>query len=205
MHGHRLKYRSWQLKRCRQVATASCAHADTRPQLTRVQQAGEPVLAHAAMSVLLQLLQDNASAVFTSLVVVLAGAYLLLTLRRIQAEGSCPFARSKASVAAPPPPTAAGSAPATQKRHRNAMVRLTLAELADFDGKDASKPLYVAVRGKIYDVSPGRSFYGPGAVLALAPGGWLRAGCACCVLCVCCGACRLRQHTCRGVGWGSSR
>lgn len=41
-------------------------------------------------------------------------------------------------------------------------VRLTLQQLAAFDGSDTSKPLYIAVRGKIYDVTAGRSFYGPG-------------------------------------------
>lgn len=41
-------------------------------------------------------------------------------------------------------------------------ARLTLQQLAAYDGSDASKPLYIAVRGKIYDVSAGRSFYGPG-------------------------------------------
>jgi hypothetical protein len=44
-------------------------------------------------------------------------------------------------------------------------VRLTLQQLAAFDGSDASKPLYIAVRGKIYDVTAGRSFYGPGVLL----------------------------------------
>jgi hypothetical protein len=49
-------------------------------------------------------------------------------------------------------------------------VRLTLQELAAFDGTDASKPLYIAVRGKIYDVSAGRSFYGPGVWAAVQEG-----------------------------------
>lgn len=44
-------------------------------------------------------------------------------------------------------------------------VRLTPQQLAGFDGSDPSKPLYIAVRGKIYDVSAGRSFYGPGAAV----------------------------------------
>jgi predicted heme/steroid binding protein len=42
------------------------------------------------------------------------------------------------------------------------LLRLTKAELAQHDGSDASLPLYIAVRGRIYDVSAGRSFYGPG-------------------------------------------
>lgn len=42
-------------------------------------------------------------------------------------------------------------------------VALTLVQLSQYDGRDAAKPLYLAVRGRIYDVSAGRSFYGPGA------------------------------------------
>jgi len=38
----------------------------------------------------------------------------------------------------------------------------TLAELATFDGKDPERPLLIAVRGQVYDVTPGRAFYGPG-------------------------------------------
>ncbi|QDZ21894.1 cytochrome b5-like steroid-binding protein [Chloropicon primus] len=39
---------------------------------------------------------------------------------------------------------------------------LTKEELKGYTGKDESKPLLVAIRGKIYDVSPGAEFYGPG-------------------------------------------
>lgn len=49
-------------------------------------------------------------------------------------------------------------------------VRLTPQQLAGFDGSDPSKPLYIAVRGKIYDVSAGRSFYGPGGPYAVFAG-----------------------------------
>ncbi len=37
----------------------------------------------------------------------------------------------------------------------------TLAELRTFDGKDPEKPLLLAVRGKVFDVTRGRDFYGP--------------------------------------------
>eukprot|EP00963_Diacronema_lutheri_P000117 scaffold5_cov331-Pavlova_lutheri.AAC.60 len=39
---------------------------------------------------------------------------------------------------------------------------ITLDELRVFDGRDPKKPLYVAVRGKVYDVTRGMAFYGPG-------------------------------------------
>lgn len=39
---------------------------------------------------------------------------------------------------------------------------MTLEELAAFNGKDESTPLYLAVNGTIYDVSAGRRMYGPG-------------------------------------------
>lgn len=44
-------------------------------------------------------------------------------------------------------------------------LKLTPQELAAFDGSDPGKPLYIAVRGAVYDVSAGREFYGPGKLL----------------------------------------
>ncbi|KAK3320524.1 hypothetical protein B0T19DRAFT_373834 [Cercophora scortea] len=41
-------------------------------------------------------------------------------------------------------------------------VYLTLAELAQFDGTDETKPIYLAINGTIYDVSANRRTYGPG-------------------------------------------
>ncbi|KAH7055859.1 cytochrome b5-like heme/steroid binding domain-containing protein [Macrophomina phaseolina] len=41
-------------------------------------------------------------------------------------------------------------------------VLLTDEQLAAYDGSDPSKPIYLALNGTIYDVSPGRHFYGPG-------------------------------------------
>jgi predicted heme/steroid binding protein len=39
---------------------------------------------------------------------------------------------------------------------------MTLDELAEFDGKNESKPLYLAINGTIFDVSSNRRMYGPG-------------------------------------------
>lgn len=39
----------------------------------------------------------------------------------------------------------------------------TLAELKRHDGSDPARPLLIGIRGEVYDVTRGRSFYGPGA------------------------------------------
>ncbi|KAL2525415.1 putative steroid-binding protein 3 [Abeliophyllum distichum] len=41
-------------------------------------------------------------------------------------------------------------------------MELTLQQLKQYDGSDPSKPIYVAVKGRIFDVTTGKSFYGPG-------------------------------------------
>ena len=38
---------------------------------------------------------------------------------------------------------------------------LSLRELSEYDGRDDTKPILLAVRGVIFDVSQGRDFYGP--------------------------------------------
>ena len=38
----------------------------------------------------------------------------------------------------------------------------SLSELSEYDGSDSTKPLLVAIRGQVYDVTRGRDFYGPG-------------------------------------------
>lgn len=44
---------------------------------------------------------------------------------------------------------------------KDAMI-LSPDELAKYDGSDPSLPLLICVKGIIFDVSPGRDFYGPG-------------------------------------------
>lgn len=45
---------------------------------------------------------------------------------------------------------------------RNNFVKLTLDELAKYDGQDKALPLYLAINGSVYDVSVSRTIYGPG-------------------------------------------
>lgn len=45
---------------------------------------------------------------------------------------------------------------------QNGPFYMTERELLAYDGRDPSKPLYLAINGTIYDVSNGRRMYGPG-------------------------------------------
>ncbi|KAJ4821997.1 hypothetical protein Tsubulata_007550 [Turnera subulata] len=47
---------------------------------------------------------------------------------------------------------------------------MTEEELRAYNGSDPSKPLLMAIKGQIYDVSPSRMFYGPGGPYALFAG-----------------------------------
>ena len=49
-------------------------------------------------------------------------------------------------------------------------TELTAAQLRAYDGTNPSKTIYVFVRGKVYDVTSGRSFYGPGGAYAIFAG-----------------------------------
>lgn len=47
---------------------------------------------------------------------------------------------------------------------------ITEDELKQYDGSDTKKPLLMAIKGQIYDVSQSRMFYGPGGPYALFAG-----------------------------------
>jgi len=40
-------------------------------------------------------------------------------------------------------------------------LRLTAAQLKEFDGSNPEKPIYVAIKGQVYDVSASRDMYTP--------------------------------------------
>ena len=44
---------------------------------------------------------------------------------------------------------------------------ITLSELGKYDGRDYTRPLYIAVKGSVFDVSTARDFYGPGMSLSV--------------------------------------
>ncbi|XP_010268521.1 PREDICTED: probable steroid-binding protein 3 [Nelumbo nucifera] len=41
-------------------------------------------------------------------------------------------------------------------------MEFTEQQLKQFNGSDSSKPIYVAIKGRVFDVSTGKNFYGPG-------------------------------------------
>ena len=49
-------------------------------------------------------------------------------------------------------------------------MELTVAELRAYDGSEDGKPIYVAVKGIVYDVTSGKSFYGLGGAYSLFAG-----------------------------------
>lgn len=52
--------------------------------------------------------------------------------------------------------------PSDPHRHVEQVGDIPLIELSKHDGRDPLRPLLLAVRGRVFDVTPGRSFYGPG-------------------------------------------
>ncbi|GMN40275.1 hypothetical protein TIFTF001_009517 [Ficus carica] len=49
-------------------------------------------------------------------------------------------------------------------------MEMTPQELLQYNGTDPSKPIYVAVKGRVFDVTAGKSFYGPGGPYAMFAG-----------------------------------
>ncbi|KAG6466086.1 hypothetical protein ZIOFF_076114 [Zingiber officinale] len=75
-----------------------------------------------------------------------------------------------AGFLAPPPP------PPSRKREEETLLppvqlgEITEEELRDYDGSDPKKPLLMAIKSQIYDVTQSRIFYGPGGPYALFAG-----------------------------------
>jgi membrane-associated progesterone receptor component len=49
-------------------------------------------------------------------------------------------------------------------------MEITTQQLIQYNGTDPSKPIYVAVKGRVFDVTTGKSFYGPGGAYAMFAG-----------------------------------
>ncbi|KAK9210817.1 hypothetical protein WN943_000190 [Citrus x changshan-huyou] len=63
---------------------------------------------------------------------------------------------------------------ATNQTRRSSFVHssmeFTPAQLIQYNGTDPSKPIYVAIKGRVFDVTTGKSFYGPGGAYAMFAG-----------------------------------
>ncbi|GLT56891.1 hypothetical protein SLA2020_299040 [Shorea laevis] len=49
-------------------------------------------------------------------------------------------------------------------------MEFTAQQLSQYNGSDASNPIYVAIKGRVFDVTAGKSFYGPGGPYAMFAG-----------------------------------
>ncbi|GAB2211784.1 hypothetical protein Droror1_Dr00025119 [Drosera rotundifolia] len=49
-------------------------------------------------------------------------------------------------------------------------MELTPSQLAAYNGTTRSRPIYVAIKGRIFDVTTGSNFYGPGGPYAMFAG-----------------------------------
>ena len=74
------------------------------------------------------------------------------------AEAGSPSATAGAQKSDSPPPKKPGAS-ATRK---NTVRLFTKEELSQYDGSDDSKPIYLAIVGKVFDVSKGKKYYGKG-------------------------------------------
>ncbi|CAH2061144.1 unnamed protein product [Thlaspi arvense] len=49
-------------------------------------------------------------------------------------------------------------------------MEFTAEQLSQYNGTDESKPIYVAIKGRVFDVTTGKSFYGNGGDYAMFAG-----------------------------------
>ncbi|GKU87404.1 hypothetical protein SLE2022_185340 [Rubroshorea leprosula] len=49
-------------------------------------------------------------------------------------------------------------------------MEFTEQQLIQYNGTDPSQPIYVAIKGRVFDVTTGKSFYGPGGPYAMFAG-----------------------------------
>ncbi|CAL5439905.1 unnamed protein product [Camellia sinensis] len=84
---------------------------------------------------------------------------ILLTLPQVQGSAPC---RDHQGVLLSVPSEETITWELAPMRHNRASMEFTSQQLNQYDGSVPSKPIYMAVRGRIFDVTAGKSFYGPG-------------------------------------------
>ncbi|XP_042465256.1 probable steroid-binding protein 3 isoform X1 [Zingiber officinale] len=103
-------------------------------------------------------------AAFFTIVALMVGAYRLVSAFFVYPDEESAAKRSLAPQM-PPPPEAFSPPPQPVQ-----LGDITLEDLKAYDGSDPNKPLLVAIKGQVYDVSIGRLFYGPGGPYAFFAG-----------------------------------
>ncbi|WOO76693.1 putative steroid-binding protein 3 [Vanrija pseudolonga] len=116
----------------------------------------------------------------TSTPALVAGALGLSAYLYTKTRAAPPVSAANAAAAAAAPPQKPKSSepePAGAKVAASASIMsspaadlappkddpISVAELAKFDGSDPSKPIYVAIKGRVYDVSAKTEMYGKGS------------------------------------------
>jgi len=89
---------------------------------------------------------------FFTILSLMVGAYLLVSSFFVSPDAAAPAASEAKNRSAPPPPVQPVAVPAQPVQ----LGDVTLDELKAFDGSDPKKPLLMAIKGNIYDVSMGR-------------------------------------------------
>lgn len=115
---------------------------------------------HSAIAETIYLYTGLSPVAFFTILSLMVGVYLFVSGFFVSPAAEAVVAPSKGSVspepAIPPEPVQIGE--------------VTIEELRAYDGSDPKKPLLMAIKGNIYDVSRSRMFYGPGGPYALFAG-----------------------------------
>nr|CAD1829085.1 unnamed protein product [Ananas comosus var. bracteatus] len=121
---------------------------------------------YAALAEAIDAYTGLSPAAFSTILALMVAAYFLVSSMFVHPD-ALPEKPSSAShpaapATAPPPPYV----PAEPVQ----VGDITAEELRAYDGSDPKKPLLMAIKGNVYDVSLGRLFYGPGGPYALFAG-----------------------------------
>nr|CAD1829010.1 unnamed protein product [Ananas comosus var. bracteatus] len=121
---------------------------------------------YAALAEAIDAYTGLSPAAFSTILALMVAAYFLVSSMFVHPDALPEKPSSASHPAAPamaPPPPYVPAEPVQ-------VGDITAEELRAYDGSDPKKPLLMAIKGNVYDVSPGRLFYGPGGPYALFAG-----------------------------------
>jgi hypothetical protein len=61
-----------------------------------------------------------------------------------------------------PTPTSCTLAPLTSRGGQTPTINLSPSDLAQYNGEDQNRPIYVGIDGEVFDVTSSKRMYGPG-------------------------------------------